>query len=136
MTHWLDEILNQATADGLFDNLPSAGKPLNLDMSQNLAHRIMQQNGETLPWIGERQLLLVEIDRARQTLSRAWSWYRKQGQTAKAEPDWQRAVETFRQAVTNLNRRIRDFNIQAPIASTHMAYLDIEHEIQRIKQIV
>lgn len=136
MSNWLDDILNQASADGLFDNLPGAGKPLNLDMSQNLAHRILRQNNETLPWIGERQLVLVEIDRARESLSRAWVWYCKQSPTPTAEHAWQRALDQFKQAIIAINHRIRDFNLQAPLPTTHMAFLDADHEIERIKQIV
>ncbi len=135
MSNWLNDLLDRAEKDGLFDNLSGSGKPLDLknhnpyeDPSERVAHRLLKQSGYTLPWIEDRRQLLEDIEQVRAELQRAWQWC----QTKPTTPVWQRAVTTFKTAVVELNKRIRDFNLTAPTDHVHLKILNAEHEIRRI----
>ncbi|HEV7663802.1 MAG TPA: DUF1992 domain-containing protein, partial [Chloroflexota bacterium] len=55
----VDKQIREAQERGDFDNLPGRGKPLDLtswgDGDWALAHHILKQAGETLPWIAVGQ---------------------------------------------------------------------------------
>jgi hypothetical protein len=65
----IDRVIREAMERGEFDDLPGAGKPLDLsgyDVANEwrLAYHVLKQAGETLPWIA----LGTEIDALRQRL--------------------------------------------------------------------
>ncbi len=68
----IEQRIQQAQEDGLFDNLPGAGKPLKLDddalvpMEDRAGHRLLKNSGFTLPWIAARQ----DIDEQRAQLDK------------------------------------------------------------------
>lgn len=65
----VDKQIREAEERGEFDNLPGQGKPLHLedwDREWGLAHHVLKQAGETLPWIA----LGNEIDAQRAKLDR------------------------------------------------------------------
>lgn len=137
MANWLEEMIQKAMAEGQFDDLPLQGKPLNLqrnpyeDPNSHLAHRIIKQSGETLPWIAERNLLLEAIEKAKAKLAREWTWYRD-GASVEARKKAERVLEAFRQTAAVLNKRVRDFNLKAPTPSVHVFHVDVEREIGRV----
>ena len=137
MPDWLNDAIQRAQEDGQFDDLPGKGKPLDLsknpyeDPTWSVAHRMIRQQGSTLPWIAERQTLIVDIDKARDKLTHAWSHFKPKGPQT---PGWQRAIQEFEAALDELNQRIRDFNLKAPTANVHLQHLNCEQEIRRITQ--
>lgn len=68
------DAIEEAMANGAFDNLPGAGKPLDFSEDDNpfvpadmrLAWRMLRQHGMVLPWIDERR----EIEKSRAELER------------------------------------------------------------------
>ena len=62
----IEQRIQQAQEDGLFDNLPGAGKPLPLDddalvpAEDRTGYRLLKSNGFTLPWIAARQEIAEE----------------------------------------------------------------------------
>jgi DnaJ family protein C protein 28 len=141
MSRNIDDILNQAMENGDFDNLPGAGKPLNLnnadshgDPTWKLAHRIMKENEIVPPWIAEKKDIQQKLEAARGKLRKAWEWRKSAPvmELAKAEAHWQRAQDTFRMKVDALNKRIFDFNLSTTILSQHMLPIRAEREIEKI----
>src|SRR6476619_6793800 len=69
----IDQIMNKAQADGLMDNLPGQGQPLQLDDDAHvpeeyrLAHRMLKASGFAPPWIEAQH----DIERERAQLE---SW--------------------------------------------------------------
>ena len=138
----IDDPIKKAMQDGQFDDLPGKGKPLNLDQNPfadpewELAHHMLKSSGYTLPWIEARQQIEKELEEARADLKRAWEW--KQSAAAQKLPpaqvelQWQQQLSAFRETVFSLNKRIRDYNLQAPSDRFHLLMLNIDKEIAAI----
>jgi hypothetical protein len=103
-----DRKIEEAMAEGAFDNLECHGRPLSLeeepfeDPSLRMAHRLLRNNGFAPAWILESK----EIDAAAARLRED----RARGRVGEAE---------FRRRAEELNRRILSFNLKAPSASLH-----------------
>ncbi len=136
---WIDDIIRRAIDDGQFDNLPGHGKPLNLNPNPHTprelrgAYHIMQQAGVTPAWIGERQVIEADTEKARQTLKQAWRWFAQQTINADSRQHWQNAQDQFKASLDALNKRIRDYNLAAPTSQVHIFALSFERELERIK---
>jgi len=138
----IEEPIKKAMQEGQFDNLPGKGKPLNLDDNPfadpewQLAHHLLQSSGFSLPWIETRKEIEKDITEARENLKRIWEWRKTveaQNQLAsQVEMEWQRGLKTFQEKILELNKRIRDYNLQAPSDRFHLLVLNSENEIDSI----
>ncbi len=133
----------RAIEAGEFENLPGQGKPLHLDENPfegedwRLAMHLLRSNGFGLPWMESRKDIEESIRALREGLRRSWSWQRRLRAQRAAPPsrldsEFERAVAAFRRRVTELNRQIRDYNLQAPSSHFHLAPLQADKEIQTI----
>lgn len=137
----LEEIIRRAIEEGKFADLAGKGKPLRMeenpheDPEWRAAHHILKTAGFSLPWIET----LGEINRAAQELraglDRAWQW--RQASITSQDPrlveaEWQRAQAAFRKQVVDLNKRIADYNLQAPSPRFQRPKLDADREIEQI----
>jgi len=138
----IDEHIRQAQQEGKFENLPGKGQPLHLDENPledpdwRLASHILRSSGFTLPWIEARREIEEEVEEARAALTRAWNW-RNAGLAEnqpfdQVEAEWKRALHTFVSQIGNLNRRIRDYNLQAPSERFHLRRLSLEAEMRSL----
>jgi len=138
----IDDPIKKAMQEGQFDDLPGKGKPLNLDQNPfadpewELAHHMLKSSGYTLPWIETRQQIEKELEEARADLKRTWEWRRSEAAQkippAQVERKWQQQLSAFRETVFSLNKRIRDYNLQAPSDRFHLLMLNIDKEIAAI----
>ena len=100
-----DRKIQEAMEDGAFDHLDGAGEPLDLrenpyeDPAQRMAHRILRNNGFAPTWIVEGREIEAELRRLKSIFDRLDA----------SERD--RRVEA-------LNRRIAEYNLRTPVAST------------------
>ncbi len=136
----IEEHIRRAIEEGKFDDLPGKGKPLRLDEyalgdpEWRLAYHILQSSGFSLPWIENRKEIESELQAARTALKRAWSW--KQDKTARGrmlpetEAEWQRASAAFWAAIEALNKKIAEYNLEAPSPSFHLRLLNPERELE------
>jgi DnaJ family protein C protein 28 len=138
----IDEIFKQGFEGGLFDDLPGYGKPLKLDENPfedpqwRLSYHLLHENGFSLPWIETRREILDELAHAREVLERSNRW-RINAQTDQVagnevEFEWQRAVARYRQSLSELNQKIKDYNLLAPHIYFQLPLLDADKEIARI----
>lgn len=78
----------------------------------------------------------MNLEAARAVLSRSSD--RRQRALAENQPfafvesEWKRAVENFRQQIAALNKRIFDYNLQAPVERFQGSLVDVEREIETI----
>jgi len=138
----IEDLICRAVEAGKFSDLPGKGAPLSLDDDPHsdpewrLTYHLLRENGFTLPWLEQRREIEAEREQARQRLQFAWELRLKAAQSgaasAAAEAEWQRSAAQFRRQLTHLNRRIFDYNLQAPAARFQMPSLDAEREVQRI----
>ena len=123
-----EHAIQRAQQDGLFDHLPGAGKPLNLLQNPyipdgwQLAFALLNNNHFSLPWIEIWRDLRKEIDSLRQEIASA------RLHCADAA-EWQREVTRFTDAIQRLNRKIFNYNIQAPSLRFHQALLNPSWEL-------
>lgn len=146
MAKWDDLVekkIKDAMKEGAFDNLAGRGQPLRLeenpfeDPSMRTAHRLLRNNGFSLPWIEERKEIESAIETARVNLARSWTNYSdarrsRNRRTSQPEGDWQHELNFFRRRILDLNRRIASFNLKAPSEAFQRMPLDVEHEIQKV----
>jgi len=90
-----------------------------------------------LPWIETLREIEASLESARADLRRTWGWRRDSLAAAKdpdwVETEWQRALDTFREQISALNKRIVDYNLQ--VLSDYFQRLKInpDAEIQTIQ---
>jgi DnaJ homolog subfamily C member 28 len=138
----VDEHIQKAMAEGQFDNLPGKGKPLKLedethvDPEWRLAQHMLKSGGFTLPWIELRQQIEKELAEQRAALRRSWEWRQeavaRDGISTLIENEWQQAVKMFRERITALNQRIRDYNLQAPSDRFHLLVVNTDKELEAL----
>ena len=134
----VEKLIRESMERGEFDNLSGAGEPIDLaenpfeDPELRTAHRLLRNAGFAPAWMEERKDIDAEFERARTTLERASQIYgRNEPLTASA--NWQRAVQEFRQIVSELNQRIRIYNLKAPAAVFHRKAIDADRLIREIE---
>ena len=140
----IEELIRAAMREGKFENLPGKGKPLKLDENPHadpewrLAHHILQEAGFTLPWIEKRREIEVDVAKARADLLRAWNW--RQDPTSLditsdlVEEEWHAKLDIFREQIRSLNKRIAEYNLEAPADQLQMRPLNYEREVSSLTE--
>lgn len=139
----VEDQLRKAIEEGKFDNLPGKGKKIHLgetnphaDRDWELAYGMIKDAGYSLPWIETLHEIEKDIEAARKELRLAWQFYQYgRQQTHNSEPnndEWGRAQQAFRDKLTVLNKRIRDYNLEAPVARFQRPALSYEAEVKKI----
>ena len=140
----IEEIIRQAMEEGVFDDLPGKGKPLQLDQNPHqdpewrAAHHILKNSGFTLPWIESLREIEVELQQAKAGLARNWKWYQaemeKGNEAGQMNNDWDRTIASFREQITAINNEIRSYNLQVPNDRFQLQLINVEQEIEQIKE--
>lgn len=132
----IEQRIQEAMANGEFDNLRGKGKPLAfaanpyLDPGQELAFGLLQNNGIAPEWIERDKEIRREIEAARLRLRGVWEEYQAQSID---ESIWQAAVAQFEEALQKINHKIDSFNLMVPIVTNQRFRLHREGELRRIK---
>ncbi len=132
----IDERIEEAMRQGVFDNLPGKGKPLRMDDNPNepsdmrMANKLLKDNDLTPAWIADRKALLAEIDALRAEMRRQWDWARID--PTRRATNWNHLVAQWEARMANINRRILDLNLIQPVAIKEILHLRLEHELTRI----
>lgn len=132
----IEEIIRQAMQDGKFDNLPGKGKPLQLDQDAHedpewrTAYHILKTSGFTLPWIESLREIETQLEQAHADLARSWNWCQEHPDKPYLDVEWERAVETFRNQIGLINKRIREYNLEVPSERFQRPIIDPDKEIK------
>ncbi|MGB8508235.1 MAG: DnaJ family domain-containing protein [Pyrinomonadaceae bacterium] len=145
MSNWdklVEEKIKDAMKEGAFDDLPGKGQPINLeenpfeDPSMRTAHRLLRNNGFSLPWIEERKEIEASVEGALADLMRSWRVYQEtphaRRRLEQAEADWQSVLSSFRKRIAGINRSIAAYNLKAPSPMFHRLPVDAEREIGKV----
>ena len=128
--------IQEAMADGAFDNLSGEGQPLDLsrnpylDPSLELAYGLLKNNGYTPEWIARDKEIREELETARAHLHVAWA-HRQVNPTD--ETAWEAALARFEETLTQINRKIDDYNLIVPISSCQRVRLRLADELRRVE---
>lgn len=143
---WQDFIsqrIDEAMAEGAFDNLPGKGKPLNLNENPNeppdmaMANKIMKNNDVSPAWIGDRKKLLEDIETLRSEMAQRWEWMREKWSAPQADRGglayrWAAQITAWAEQIAKLNSRIQDLNLTLPIWRLELLRLHLADELARI----
>ena len=143
--------IQEAQEQGLFDDLPGKGRPLDLsenpflDRSWRLAYKLLQDSGFTLDWIELDKEIRAELAACRQALARARARYdeaqtglkgkvgpQAEGEKAQADISWQRALASFAERANKLNKKIDLFNLKVPLFRLQRPRISVEEEQRRL----
>lgn len=149
----LDRAMQEAIENGELDNLPSTGKPLNLDEDPNvpsdmrLAYKIFKRNDMAPEWIEmyktlekKQGELLKKIKRLLDDQLRilGQAEIAPVGQKAALRQNAQDFFDVGKRKLVKLveqyNRMVSDYNLKSPVASTHQHYFNLDREIERIQK--
>ena len=129
----IDQIMNKAQADGLMDNLPGQGQPLELDDDAlvpdeyRLGNRMLKSSGFAPPWIEAQR----EIEQDRAKLD---SWLKEAKRRLPHLDTAARAalIAAYRRKLDDLQRMITHYNLQAPPGAMHLAGLRMADELAKL----
>ncbi|MCU0498299.1 MAG: DUF1992 domain-containing protein [Anaerolineae bacterium] len=117
----IEQMLKKAQES--WQNLPGAGKPLNLDQNPHapaemqMANKLLKENDLAPAWITEGK----ELDATRDKLLR---------QIARAAESGE-VKSTLRDSVTAFNKRILTYNLKLPAGVAHKFMIDLARELRR-----
>ncbi len=139
----IERIIDQAAKDGLFDNLPGKGKPLQLGKNRQagdsaLAYDLLQNNNYTLPWIAKRQELLEAIDAFREALAQSWALWQWRSQKAgsaealaRLQAAWADEKADYENQLHDINQAIAALNLTIPVEHLELLKLQWQRELAR-----
>jgi DnaJ family protein C protein 28 len=129
----LERRLMQAFADGLFDDLPGAGRPLLWDdeslvpPSWRAAFRLLAQSGLAPEWITLDGEIRKDLQAARRSFASAAAHLDED------DPDYARAVERLARRLGKINAAIDELNLRIPSPQLSRVHLKPAREIERIR---
>jgi DnaJ homolog subfamily C member 28 len=147
----IDKMIRESMERGEFDNLPGRGQPIDLsenpfeDPELRTVNRLLRNAGFAPAWIEEQKDIAAEFEHAWTILVRANKLYGQGGKLSaqQSEPagdhsllesaQWQRAAKEFCEIVSELNQRIRIYNLKAPAAVFHRKTIDAESLIRDLE---
>ncbi len=135
MSTWnrlVEQRIQDAMAQGLFDNLRGMGQPLNLDddafvpQELKMAFRMLRSNGLAPLWIEMNKEIRADIERLQRFLVHVHS-------------DWDciNAIQRehlrheYEARIKDINNKILSYNIMAPSAHVHLRLLIVQDELAR-----
>jgi DnaJ homolog subfamily C member 28 len=147
---WVDAVEEQIRAAqerGEFDNLPGAGKPLNLDENpyageRALAFHLLQQNGVLPQELDLGREVDADLARAEKLLAdlrreRDWLLQRPPFTRAKAQASYARMRQDiatrYEEALRQIRSKTLSLNIIAP-STLHRSVLDVEAKMRAFYQ--
>jgi DnaJ homolog subfamily C member 28 len=129
----IEQRIQQAQEDGLFDNLPGAGKPLKLDDDALVAsedragYRLLKSNGFTLPWIAARQDIAEQRAQLDKWLAQANGRWPRLGAAGRAA-----LKVAYRRKLDDLQHLILNFNLKVPPGIDQVETLRMVVELQKL----
>lgn len=133
----IDQIMNKAQADGLMDNLPGQGQPLQLDDDAlvpdeyRLGNRLLKSSGFAPPWIEAQREIEQERAKLDTWLNDAKRRLPQLDSTARAALN-----VAYRRKLKDLQRMITHYNLQAPPGAAHLAGLRMADALAELDEIL
>jgi DnaJ family protein C protein 28 len=139
LTSVIERIIQEAIAEGHFNDLPGEGKPLSLeeypheDPASAAAHHLLKEQGFALPWIALGKEIDAALVSAIRRLTQRHAWIAKRGVALAESGHWRRVEQEFRDQIASINQQIEHFNLSAPLARFHRRPVDADIIVSRIE---
>ena len=144
----------EAIEDGVFDNVPGKGCPLNLESDASIpveiraAHRVLKNANAAPDWVQLNKALSAMIDECRRmvpTFHRRYEEYFRRVKSAdiinteriqrEFETWYERSVNEYRNALREANGSIQKYNLIAPSCTQSHIPFRIDEEIARLTSV-
>jgi DnaJ family protein C protein 28 len=143
---YIEEQIHEAQKRGEFDNLPGAGKPLNLDDGsyagdRALGYSLLKSNGYAPREVELSKEIRTAAERAEVKLAKV----RHQGQALRSRrvppfpsekrafnASLEKALTEYERTLHSLNSRILTLNLSAPVAM-HIPMFEVEQRVQQFR---
>jgi DnaJ homolog subfamily C member 28 len=129
----IDQQVRAAEAAGQFENLPGAGKPLELDDDTNvpdelrLGFRMLKNAGYAPPWIELQRSIREDQEALAAWLVRANQRWPRLGEVDRAA-----LRAEYEQKLAELNKQIGAYNLTAPPAAGQLPLLQPWRELRKL----
>ncbi len=139
----IDDMIQDGQEQGMFDDLPGKGKPLNLNKSVfgaelDLAHNLMKHNDLVPAWIMNRNQIIEKIGALRADIQRRWERHEREfrivqdaGYRGSLTISWDDACQKWLGDIEKLNKQIGDYNLKRPFDNMELLKLNLESELKR-----
>ena len=135
----VEDLIQESMARGEFDNLTNSGKPLPpsnfnpyVDFTTHKMNQIMIDNGFVPEWITLQKEIADEINLIKEILYCERKKIGKLPLNSIETQKWSMVVDSQRNLVTSLNRKINKYNLLVPILDNQMIFFNLEKESERI----
>lgn len=150
------DAIEKAIEEGVFDNLPGKGKPLDLSADDNpfvsedlrLAYRILNNAGVRLPWIEQRKLIDAERADLERQIERHRAWiqgemtrsqdipaYLRPSRQARLRSTHDQFINEVSRQIESINRKITLYNLSVPVISAQILPLSRERLLRHLGTI-
>lgn len=141
----MEDLIEDGRRRGLFDALPGAGQPLNLERniyegSNALANQLMKDNDVHPAWLSNRLGVSEKIDHFRLEVSRTWDRYRSafdhaQGQSHRQALNvgWDEVCRHWQAQIDEINKEIASYNLRRPHGQMELYTLRLADELKRVE---
>ena len=148
---WVDQQIREAQERGEFDNLPGAGKPVDLtpnphDQGQELSFKILKDAGFAPEWIELDKAIRNKLQNVRSALRRQSQWRQdrlselsersdswSKAERSRVEAGWQDALLAFGLELEEINQEIAELNLKVPNSRFQRSTLDAAREVARLE---
>ncbi|HZG66894.1 MAG TPA: DUF1992 domain-containing protein [Herpetosiphonaceae bacterium] len=126
----VDQRIAAAHADGAFDNLPGAGRPLQFEddslvpEEERVGYRLLKNAGFAPPWIEMQKTI-----RAEQSKLESWRKHVNSRWSRLGAREQQRLQDEHQERIQELNRLILHYNLIVPPAAGQMSMLRLTEEL-------
>lgn len=137
----MEDIIQEGIDNGLFDNLPGKGKPLNLNRNHfaadmEMANELLKENDLPPAWVLQRNEILAKIAKLRAEIERQWGWHEGKFAIATANRGqltirWDDYCLKWQNEIVVLNKAIDAFNLKRPFDNIEIFKLNLEDELKR-----
>lgn len=140
----IEDMIQDGQEQGMFDDLPGKGKPLNLNKrvfgaELDLAHSLMKDNDLAPAWILNRNQIVEKIGALRADIQRKWTRHEREFRVIQdvvhrdgLTLSWDDACQKWLDDIEKLNKQISDFNLKRPLDNMEIFKLDLESELKQV----
>jgi hypothetical protein len=128
----VEDHIQRAQENGEFDNLRGQGKPFT-HLDTDALEQLVKEQGFRPHFVELDAEIRTKIEIARQSVRRTYEWV-VQAQDAGsidrhyAHDEWHKALRIFDQRLAEINKLIRDYNLELPEALRHLQKFPLKRD--------
>ncbi|MEP7215330.1 MAG: DUF1992 domain-containing protein [Anaerolineaceae bacterium] len=139
----IESAIQEAIAEGMFDNLPGAGKPLPFNDQELMAgenwlgYKVLLNGGMVPGWLDLGHQIESDLQKLRQLESQHQSLI----DLAVSTGDWERnrialghALKRYEDHARSVRRKQDNYNLSAPGMRTERPAIWVEHHLERLRK--